>query len=55
MERHYKPITAMINAWGGSGKEKNGTGGGDNATNQLIELKIFFSKEIYNLEGTKLK
>ncbi len=53
MERHYKPITAMINAWGG--EEKNCTGGGDSATNQLTELKIFFSKEMYNLEGKDLK
>ncbi|MGE9615853.1 MAG: F-box protein [Solitalea-like symbiont of Tyrophagus putrescentiae] len=69
LERHYKPITAMINAWGGRGEEeekKKGkkkkkvtAGGGDGqisaTANQLTELKIFFSKEIYNLEGKHLK
>ena len=39
----------MINAWGEVEK------GDVSRTNQLTELKIFFSKEIYNLEGTELK
>ncbi len=60
LERHYKPITAMINAWGGGGggekkKKKKGTSGGDHFTNQLTELKIFFNKEIYRPDGLHIK
>ena len=50
LERHYKPITAMINAWGEVEK-----GGGDSHTNQLTELKIFHSKELYSPDGTQIK
>ena len=73
MERHYKQITAMINAWGegdGGGEEekkKKGqkkkkevtAGGGDGqisaTANQLTELKIFHSKEMYRPDGTQIK
>ncbi|KAH9395165.1 hypothetical protein TYRP_020921 [Tyrophagus putrescentiae] len=59
LERHYRPITAMINAWGGGGgekkKKKKGTGSGDISTNQLTELKIFFNKEIYRPDGLHIK
>ncbi len=63
LERHYKPITAMINAWGGRGgggekkkkKVTGGGGGGDSRTNQLTELKIFFNKEMYSTQGAHIK
>ena len=63
LERHYKPITAMINAWGGGGgggggekkkKVTGGGGGGDSRTNQLTELKIFFNKEMYSTQGAHI-
>ena len=49
----------MISAWGNGGEEKKkkkkGTGSGDNSTNQLTELKIFFNKEIYRPDGLHIK
>ena len=63
MERHYKPITAMINAWGeGDGgeeeKKKKVTAGSEQISataNQLTELKIFHNKEMYRPDGTQIK
>ena len=71
LERHYKPITATINAWGtgdASGEEKKKekkkkkevtAGGGDGqisaTANQLTELKIFHNKEMYRPDGTQIK
>ena len=42
----------MINAWGGKGEK--GVDGASN-TNQLTDLKIFFSKEVYSTDGVYLK
>ncbi len=45
LERHYKLVVEMIAAWGAEG-------GG---ANQLADVKVFFSKELFTAEGTALK
>lgn len=42
LERHYKLVVEMIAAWGGG-------------ANQLADVKVFFSKELFTAEGTALK
>lgn len=44
LERHYKLVVEMIAAWGAEG-------GG---ANQLADVKVFFSKELFTAEGTAL-
>lgn len=47
LERHYHAIVRMIVAWGAS----NSSSG----ANQLADLKVFFSKEWYNVAGEEIR